>query len=88
MTSTNNAFAVSLGFIQFPDWMLPYIVSLFFVFGVSWIGVWLTKPKEVPFNQLFNVELSPLANVFHHVAVISFIAALIFLFSGMFMTLR
>ncbi|MCK7614738.1 hypothetical protein [Roseibium sediminicola] len=83
---SRDAFALNLGFVRFPDWMDIYIFSQFAITFVAWLGLWVTKPRGVAFQDLWNVRLSPLANLFHYTMAIAFIAGMILLFLGMGLT--
>lgn len=61
----SQSFAYDLGFVRAPDWMDPYATVLF---GFSIIGMlltMLTKPRHVPFNELYMHvrEFPPAARV-------------------------
>ncbi|MFK0690601.1 hypothetical protein ACFX5Q_20700 [Mesorhizobium sp. IMUNJ 23033] len=83
LLSVNRAFAFNFGFVRVPDWMDFYIGLLFAATCVCWLGLAATKPRGVPFNQLSNTKISPLANVFRCGMIIVFTILMVLLFAGM-----
>ncbi|NGO54416.1 hypothetical protein [Allomesorhizobium camelthorni] len=83
LLSASHAFAFNFGFVRVPDWMDLYIGWLFVVTCVGWIGLGVTKPRGVPFNQLPNTKISPLANFFRFGMLIAFIILMLMVFVGM-----
>lgn len=83
MASTSHAHAFNFGFVRVPDWMDSYIAWLVIITIVSMAGLTVTKPRGVPLNQLPNVEISPIANVFRYVALIAFSILMVLVFVGM-----
>ncbi|RJT34336.1 hypothetical protein D3227_23940 [Mesorhizobium waimense] len=83
LLSVNRAFAFNFGFVRVPDWMDSYIVWLFAATCICWVGLAATKPRGVPFNQLSNTRVSPLANVFRFGMIIVFTILMVLLFAGM-----
>lgn len=83
LMSQGSASAFNFGFVRVPDWMDSYIGWLLVAVGVSWVGLLFTKPKGVPFNQLPNVRISPIANFFRLVTAASGLLVIVLLFVGM-----
>lgn len=79
----SHAFAFDFGFVRVPGWMDPYIGSLFIAFCVGFLGLSVTKPRGVPFNQLPNVKISPLANFFRYFSLITLLLLMLMVFVGM-----
>jgi hypothetical protein len=83
LVSVDRALAFNFGFVRVPDWMDVWIVALLAATCVAWLGLALTKPRGVAFNQLPNVRISPLANVFRYSLLIAFSGMMIMVFLGM-----
>ncbi len=65
LLSANHALAFTLTRrFRSPDWMDPYFIELLIALSISYLGVMVTKPRGVPFKQLSQVQISPLANLF------------------------
>jgi hypothetical protein len=83
LISVNHAFAFNLGFVRVPEWMDSYIGWLFAATCVGFVGLAVTKPRGVPFNQLPNTKISPLANFFRFGTLITFAILMLMMFVGM-----
>ncbi|TLX16316.1 hypothetical protein [Rhizobium sp. MHM7A] len=84
--SANQAFAFTLTRrIRVPDWMDIYFAELLFALSISYFGVMVTKPRGVPFKQLAQVQISPLANFFRVLCLIMVWMLVLMFFAGMFL---
>ncbi len=81
--SVSRAFAFNFGFMRVPDWMDSYIGVLFVITCIFWLGLAATKPRGVPFKQLANVKISPLAKFFRIGLLIAFTILMVIFFAGM-----
>ena len=81
--SVSRAFAFNFGLARVPDWMDSYIGVLVVVTCIFWLGLAATKPSGVPFKQLANVKISPLANFFRIGMFIAFAILMVIFFTGM-----
>lgn len=79
----NKAFAFNFGFVRVPNWMDFYIVCLLATSLVSFAGLAVTKPSDVAFNELPQIQISPVANLFRCLMVISFGLTMMMVFVGM-----
>ena len=78
-----HAFAFNFGFVRVPDWMDYYISVLLGVSLVSYLGVLATKPQGVPTNQLSQVKISLITNIFRFILLIAFGLLMLMVFVGM-----
>lgn len=83
LSTMNQAFAFNFGFVRVPDWMDSYIAGLMIAALFSYLGLAVTKPRGIPVNQLSRVKVSPLANFFRIILLISFALLMLMLFAGM-----
>ncbi len=60
-----------------------YIVWLLAATVAGWIGLWITKPSGVPFNQLPHVKISLIANILRFATLITLSLLMIMVFVGM-----
>lgn len=81
--SANQAFAFNLGRLRVPDWMDPYFAEILVAFSISYLGLMVTKPRGVPFKQLSQVQISPLANFFRVFCLIMVWMFALMFFAGM-----
>lgn len=75
--------ALNLGFVRFPDWMDSWVFSLIAISAICAGLTQLTKPSEIPFNQLYRTKLHGFANVTFRSTQISFSVLMILVFAGM-----
>ncbi|WP_208353826.1 hypothetical protein [Pseudaestuariivita rosea] len=80
---TNGAYAYDFGFVRAPDWMDPYVLGLLLLQIPFFLGLMVTKPSSVPFNQLYRADLPPMARFFHRAWGAIFVVFMIFVFVGM-----
>lgn len=83
--TANGAWAYNFGFVRAPDWMDPYVAILLLFQIPFWIAVMITKPKALPFNQLFQrqSELGRTTLFYYRVCQALFIPLIILVFIGM-----
>lgn len=81
--SAGPAMAFDAGFVRVPDWMDKYFVILVPVTVILLGLTWLTKPRGVPFNQLYRTPLTGLNRASYNALVITFVALMGLLFTGM-----
>lgn len=63
--------------------MDPYFAELLIALSISYLGLMVTKPRGVPFKQLSQVQISPLANVFRVLCLIWVWMLTLMFFAGM-----
>ena len=83
LLATNNAAAFNLGFIRAPDWMDQYFAWMIAAQILLIIGVFLTKPIGVPFNQLRTVKLDPAPKFFFYSFGTLYMTFMLLIFIGM-----
>jgi hypothetical protein len=81
--TTNNASAFNFGFVRAPDWMDQYFGYLLLLSFVFWILTILTKPTDVPFNQLYRTKVALAPTIFHRAMAASYLLFMVLVFVGM-----
>ncbi len=78
-----EAQAFNYGFIRVPDWMDRYLVALLVLQLPFWLGLVVTKPRGVPFNQLYRTQMGRVPTFFLRVTQILFVSMMTMFFLGM-----
>ncbi len=79
----NRAAAFNFGFVRVPDWMDPIFVFLLLVMVPTWVAVKLTKPHNVPFNELYRTKMDRLPTIYFRMLQLFVGILLVLLFLGM-----
>lgn len=79
----SSAQAYNFGLVRAPDWMDVYVLGVLVLLVPFWIGTYVTKPKHVPFNQLYRTKLEPLNAFFYITTLVVLIVLLVLVFVGM-----
>lgn len=83
LLSSNNAAAFNYGFIRAPDWMDQYFVWMIVAQLSLLVGVFLTKPIDVPFKQLRTVKLDLAPKLFFYSFGTLYMVFMLLVFVGM-----
>ncbi len=79
----NTALAFNFGFVRAPDYLDQYFIVLLLAAVPAWIAVTITKPRNVPFNELYRTKMDRLPQAYFRIFQLIVGAILILLFVGM-----
>lgn len=79
------AAAYNFGFVRAPDWMDAFVGGLIALVIMAAIATFVTKPMNVPFNQLYRTPLDGAAAVCFRSMQLLFVVLMLFVFAGMFL---
>jgi hypothetical protein len=71
------------GFIRVPDWMDKYLIGLLLLQLPFWFGLIVTKPHDVPFNEMYRMKAGPVATFFFRITQVLFLSMMALFFVGM-----
>ncbi len=77
--------AYDFGFVRAPDWMNPYVGALVALALIMMLASFLTKPMDVPFNQLYRTPLNGAAAVCFRSLQLTFAILMVAVFYGMYL---
>jgi len=83
LLSSNYAAAFNYGFIRAPDWMDQYFIWMIVAQLLLLVGVFITKPIDVPFNRLRTVSLDPAPKFFFYSFGTLYMVFMLLIFVGM-----
>jgi hypothetical protein len=81
--SPTDAHAFNYGFIRVPDWMDKYLIGLLLLQLPFWFGLMVTKPRDVPFNEMYRMKAAPVPTFFLRITQVLFLLLMVLFFVGM-----
>ncbi|NSX54207.1 hypothetical protein [Parasulfitobacter algicola] len=81
--TTNSAAAFNFGFVRAPDYLDPFFIALLIAAFIFWIAVIFTKPRGIPFNQLYKTQMDPVPTYYFRILQAIVIIFMVLLFLGM-----
>lgn len=81
--SIKSAAAFDIGFLRVPDWMDQYLFWLLVLQLPFWLGLLLTKPGHIPFNQMYKSRMGIVPTFFLLIVQVLFFSTMALFFVGM-----
>ena len=80
---TQSAAAFNFGFVRAPDYLDPYFIFLLIMAAPIYLAVLATKPKNVPFNRLYQTKMALLPTIYFRMLQVVTFLTIGLLFVGM-----